>query len=62
MGSISCGALLPGDLLPTVVDIAARYSVAASTVQRAFELLSEARLIKVSRGRRAIVTPTGSDV
>jgi len=54
-GAIACGALQPGDRLPTVLEVAERYLVAASTVQRAFVLLGDAGLIDVSRGRRAKV-------
>jgi hypothetical protein len=57
-GAISCGAFKPGDELPAMVDVAARYGVATNTVQRAFALLAGARLIDVSRGRRATVTST----
>ncbi|MPZ71291.1 MAG: GntR family transcriptional regulator [Actinobacteria bacterium] len=55
-GAITSGALRPGDQLPTVADLASRYGVAAGTAQRALTQLRSARLISVSRGRRAIVT------
>lgn len=54
-GAIACGALRPRDHLPTVAEVAQRYAVAASTVQRAFALLNDAGLINVSRGKRATV-------
>jgi len=59
--AISCGALSPGDQLPTLVDLAQRYDVAASTVSRAFSSLAEDSYITVSRGRRARVAQHGRD-
>jgi integrase len=56
-GAIACGALQPGDLLPTLMDIARRYDVATSTVHRAFATLKDAGLIEVRRGKRAVITP-----
>lgn len=58
--AIACGALNVGDPLPTLKTLAARYSVAESTAHRAVAILSEERLIKVARGRRAIVLETSS--
>lgn len=46
---------LPGDELPTVVQLAAQYTVAAGTAHRAMAKLAAEGLIVVSRGRRAIV-------
>ncbi len=57
-GAIACGALRPGDPLPTLVDIAARYGVSEGTAHRVFALLSADALIEVSRGKRAIVALT----
>lgn len=54
-GAIACGALKPGDKLPTFVDLAARYDVAFNTAQRAVAALKSEGLVTVSRGRRAVV-------
>ena len=54
-GAIACGAIQPGDLLPTLAEIARRYNVATSTVHRAFATLKGAGLIEVTRGKRAVV-------
>jgi integrase len=53
--AIAGGALRPGDQLPSVVDIASKYHVAAGTAHRAIALLREEGLIDVARGRRAVV-------
>jgi integrase len=53
---IMSGELKPGDELPTVVQLAAEYTVAAGTAHRAMTLLQAEGLISVTRGRRAIVT------
>lgn len=53
--AMACGVLGAGDELPTVKELAARYSVADSTAHRAFALLAEEGLIDVRRGRRAVV-------
>ena len=52
---IESGQLAPGMQLPTVVDLAATYDVAAGTVNRAIALLRNDEMIDVSRGRRATV-------
>ena len=52
---ISSGRLEPGDELPTVVQLAAEYTVAAGTAHRAMATLASEGLIVVSRGRRAVV-------
>jgi len=54
--AIRCGALTPGQQLPTEVDLSNRYGVAPSTAHRAIAELTAAGLISVSRGRRAVVT------
>ncbi len=54
-GAIVCGALRPGDQLPTVADLANRYSVAVGTAYRAVAELRSAGLVAASRGRRAVV-------
>jgi hypothetical protein len=54
-GANASGALRPGDHLPTVKELAARYGVAVGTAHRALDLLSAASLVRVSCGRRAIV-------
>jgi integrase len=48
-------SLEPGSRLPTVVEIAAKYRVAAGTAHRAIASLRSEGLIEVSRGRRATV-------
>jgi site-specific recombinase XerD len=53
--AIACGALRPGDALPTVAELASRYGVAPSTAHRAVAELSSAGLAVVSRGSRATV-------
>jgi hypothetical protein len=54
-GAIESGVLRPGDTLPTLKDLAARYGVAASTAHRAISALVAEGLCAVSRGRRATV-------
>ncbi|MGH3679789.1 MAG: GntR family transcriptional regulator [Natronosporangium sp.] len=53
--AIRCGALQPGDQLPTVADLATCYGVAFGTAQRAVAELAKAGEITVSRGQRARV-------
>jgi len=53
-GAINCGAIRPGDQLPTAADLAHSYHVAISTAHRAITDLRDAGLIIVSRGRRAV--------
>jgi integrase len=55
-GAIACGALQPGERLPTLAEIARRYGVATSTVHRSFATLKGAGLIEVTRGKRAVVS------
>jgi integrase len=52
---IASGRLQPGDQMPTVVQLAARYGVGAGTAHRALALLAGAGLVRVARGRRAVV-------
>jgi DNA-binding GntR family transcriptional regulator len=52
---IASGRLKPGDQLPTVVQLAAEYTVAAGTAHRAMAALAAGGLIVVSRGKRAVV-------
>ncbi|MGH3844850.1 MAG: tyrosine-type recombinase/integrase [Pseudonocardiaceae bacterium] len=54
-GAISCGALHPGDQLPTVDQLKDRYQVSAGTANRAIAELKKEGLASVSRGRRAVV-------
>jgi DNA-binding GntR family transcriptional regulator len=56
--AIACGALGPGDQLPTVADLAARYGVGVATAHRAVADLSADGQVQVSRGKRAIVAST----
>ncbi|MGH3568912.1 MAG: tyrosine-type recombinase/integrase [Pseudonocardia sp.] len=55
-GAITCGALRPGDPLPTVEQLKDRYQVSAGTANRAVAALKSAGLVTASRGRRAVVT------
>jgi integrase len=52
---IDTGALRPGDRLPTLVELARRHGVSEATAHRAVDMLRQAGLVEVSRGRRAIV-------
>ena len=53
--AIRCGSLAPGDNVPTVKELGARYGVSIGTAHRAITELGEAGLIDVSRGRRGVV-------
>jgi len=55
-GAIACGALRPGEPLPTVEQLKDRYQVSAGTVNRAVAELKQVGLITASRGRRATVS------
>lgn len=55
-GAITVGAIAPGDAIPTVKELAARYGVSFGTAHRAVSLLAEEGMVEVSRGRRAVVT------
>jgi integrase len=52
------GTLPAGATLPTVKQLSARHQVAASTAHRAIAVLAAENLVTVSRGHRAIITPT----
>lgn len=52
---IRTGRLKPGDQLPTVAELASANTVAVGTAHRAIALLKDEGLIKVARGRRALV-------
>ena len=54
-GAIKSGVLRPGDVLPTVKELAGRYRVATSTAHRAISALVEERLCNASRGKRVTV-------
>ena len=54
-GAIACQALKPGDPIPTLKEISARYSVSAGTAHRAVEQLTSAGLVTASRGKRVRV-------
>jgi len=54
-GAITSGVIRPGEQLPTVDGLAARYAVSHGTAQRAIAVLSADGLVAVSRGRRATV-------
>jgi integrase len=53
--AIACGALGPGDALPTTVELAVRYGVAPSTAHRAIAELTAAGEVHMTRGKRAVV-------
>jgi len=53
--AITTGQLALGDQLPTVVELAAKFHVAAGTAHRAVALLRTEGVIEVARGRRAII-------
>jgi integrase len=53
---IESGRLRPGDQLPTIVQLAAKYEVAAGTAHRAVATLAADGLVDVARGRRAVVS------
>ena len=55
LGAIASGVLRPGDHLPTVKELAARYGVSIGTAHRAIALLNTDGLVRVSRGRRTTV-------
>lgn len=59
-GAIMCGALGPGDLMPTVEQLRDRYQVSAGTANRTVGVLKAAGLVTASRGRRATVTDSTS--
>ena len=59
--AIRCGALLEGEPVPTVKDLARRYRVSEATAHRAVAVLGSSGEFVVSRGRRARVrTPVSS--
>lgn len=60
-GAIACGALSPGEQLPTFAVLAERYGVSFGTAQRAVGVLKEDGLVTVSRGHRAVVADPGDD-
>jgi hypothetical protein len=54
--AITCGALVPGDPLPTGEKLKQRYQVSAGTANRAIAVLKLAGLVTASRGKRATVS------
>lgn len=54
------GHLVPGNVLPTMAELAATNSCAVGTAHRAVTALREEGLVHVSRGRRAVVTAEGA--
>ncbi len=52
---IQNGRLAPGDLVPTITELAAAHSVSVATAHRALAPLSAEGLVEVSRGKRAVV-------
>ena len=59
---IVSGELHVGDTLPTVVQLAAQYTVAAGTAHRAVAVLHAEGLISVQRGKRAVVQSSRDQV
>jgi hypothetical protein len=55
---INAGLLQPGEELPTIAQIAAKYTVAVGTAHRAVALLANEGLVEIARGRRAVVKAT----
>ena len=55
---IRTGQLKPGDLLPTIAELAVANTVAVGTAHRALTLLRHEGLVEVARGRRAVVAST----
>lgn len=53
--AITCGALRGGTPLPPVAELAHRYGVSFGTAQRAIAELKDGGLVRVSRGKRAVV-------
>ncbi|GAA4547271.1 tyrosine-type recombinase/integrase [Pseudonocardia xishanensis] len=53
--AMTCGALQSGDRVPTIKELADRYSVAVGTAHVAIDLLRSEGRISVSRGKRATV-------
>jgi DNA-binding GntR family transcriptional regulator len=60
--AIKCGALQPGDRLPTIADLAVRYDVSTGTAYRSIAELAKAGQVRVSPGKRASVTSVTSNV
>ena len=56
---IRTGQLKPGDQLPTITELAVANTVAVGTAHRALTLLRNEGLVKVARGKRAIVLDAG---
>ena len=54
-GAIDCGALSPGDPIPTLKTLATKYDVAVGTAQRAVTLLASTGDVVVQSGRRTTV-------
>jgi molybdate-binding protein/DNA-binding transcriptional regulator YhcF (GntR family) len=61
---IASGELKPGDKLPSVRDMAARWNCTPGTVSRAYASLAQDGLVEAHRGRGTLVTsrPPGSQV
>jgi integrase len=57
--AIRCGALGVGEPLPTVKELSNRYGVSGGTAHRAVAVLTDAGLVVVARGRRAVVADVG---
>ncbi|WP_231949739.1 tyrosine-type recombinase/integrase [Alloactinosynnema sp. L-07] len=60
-GAIKCGALKPGDVLPTFEVLADRYGRSYGTAQRAVAVLRKEGLVAVRKGLRAVVADPAAD-
>ena len=58
-GQIQRGELMPGDRLPTFVEMRARFGVTPTTIERIYVLLEQEGLILRERGRGTFVTYPG---
>lgn len=56
---IACGALRPGEELPSIRDAASRYHATGSTISRAYRHLASAGVISVADRRRSHVAAAG---
>ena len=55
LGAISCGAVAPGDPIPSLKTLAAKYGVAVGTAHRAVALLAAAGHVTNYPGHRTTV-------
>jgi DNA-binding GntR family transcriptional regulator len=55
--SIACGALRPGDQLPSESQLCERYNVSPMTVRRAINILADQGVVNAEQGRGTFVKP-----